>query len=242
MAIDQAILESDYPGPTLRFYGWSAPTLSLGYFQKLVDRSLHAESRELTVVRRSTGGGAIVHHHELTYSLVMPSQSQKELFELTSNMGAATGLYEAVHMSVIDALIEFGVKAKLYRDSLASDSTSSPPEEDQAFLCFQRRSEWDVTVSGYKVLGSAQRRVRGKILQHGSLLLQASNFAPQLPGVAEFGPTQTSPNKIVESILDILGTKLGIRWNAELLSSNEQELGKSIQQNCFGSLDWTGRR
>ncbi len=242
MAIDQAILESEYPGPTLRFYGWSAPTLSLGYFQKLGDRSLHAESRELTVVRRSTGGGAIVHDRELTYSLVVPLQSQAKLFQSASNLGAVPELYEAVHQSVIDALVEFGVHATLHKDSLAIENQNAPIETPEPFLCFQRRSEWDLTVSGYKVLGSAQRRVRGKILQHGSLLLGASNFAPQLPGVGNFGRVQPTPAKVAASILNKLEARLGVHWSAETLSNKEQELSTAVQKSRFADPDWTARR
>ncbi len=246
MAIDQAILESEYPGPTLRFYGWSAPTLSLGYFQKLADRERHKESAELTLVRRSTGGGAIVHDRELTYSVVLPCQSQRELFQSASNLGAILELYESVHQSVIDTLGEFGVHATLHKDSLASENSNILLSEPEPFLCFQRRSEWDLTVSGYKVVGSAQRRVRGKILQHGSLLLGASCFAPQLPGVSEFDRVQLAtekmaPEKVAAHLMKKLGTKLGVHWSAETLSSEEQELSKVIRKSRFADPTWTAR-
>ena len=74
MAVDEALLldASENGSASLRFYGWNAPTLSLGYFQRYDDRDLHAASRDCAVVRRQTGGGAILHDRELTYSLVLP--------------------------------------------------------------------------------------------------------------------------------------------------------------------------
>ena len=82
MAVDEAILLSaaDRGEATLRLYQWSRPTLSLGYFQKAADRSVHAASLDWEWVRRSTGGGAIMHHHEATYSLAVPSQKQLSQF------------------------------------------------------------------------------------------------------------------------------------------------------------------
>ena len=74
MAVDEALLADDVEtdAATLRFYRWSEPTLSLGYFQSYADRELHAASRGCAVVRRQSGGGAILHDRELTYSLVLP--------------------------------------------------------------------------------------------------------------------------------------------------------------------------
>ena len=71
MAVDETLLESaaETSATTLRFYRWDRPTLSLGYFQQTADRTQHPESADCPLVRRSSGGGAIVHDHELTYSL-----------------------------------------------------------------------------------------------------------------------------------------------------------------------------
>ncbi|MCG8653349.1 MAG: lipoate--protein ligase family protein, partial [Pirellulales bacterium] len=149
MSIDQTLLETVDRGgpPTLRFYTWNQPTLSLGYFQPQVQRREHSASRKLELVRRATGGGAIVHHHELTYCLVMPLGDRRS--------GARVDLYQGLHQVASDVLAEFGVRASPHRLSGREENV-----DPSAFLCFQRRTAEDLVVAGYKVLGSAQRRGR----------------------------------------------------------------------------------
>lgn len=157
MAIDDALLEfaERQQAFVLRVYEWSEPTLSLGYFQKLDDRFLHPPGQDLSVVRRATGGGAIVHHHDLTYSLCIP-QSR-------SSVGAAPAIYESVHGSLVTWLRVPRVPAEQWRRTAGEDdsapTTASPhrPVGDD-FLCFRRRSSGDVVAAGHKILGHAQRR------------------------------------------------------------------------------------
>src|SRR4051812_39191932 len=111
MAVDEALLETAAATglATLRFYQWSEPTLSLGYFQNIDQRAHHAPSADCPVVRRSSGGGAIVHDRELTYSLAVP--------EILPSHSRASELYEKCHSAFIAALNDFGVTATLYRDA-----------------------------------------------------------------------------------------------------------------------------
>ncbi len=176
MSVDQAIAESVSRSEsiggdataTLRFYQWSRPTLSLGYFQSNAD--CLPRFRDVSRVRRATGGGAILHHHELTYSLTLPTPSGQR--------GARHDLYRIVHQSIIDSLERFAIRARPHRDDPRPLGNISDD-----FLCFRRRTEEDLVVSGYKVVGSAQRRDKRSILQHGSILLRASEHTPELPGV-----------------------------------------------------------
>src|SRR5262245_23045859 len=98
MAVDDALLTDAVENghATLRFYEWREPTLALGYFQHFADREQHAASRNAAVVRRQSGGGAILHDRELTYSLVLPPGHP-----LTHN---APRLYDAVHKAFINTL------------------------------------------------------------------------------------------------------------------------------------------
>src|SRR5688500_12298617 len=95
MALDEALFQTTQSSRqvTLRFYQWSAPTLSLGYFQAAADRQKHDASRDCPLVRRSTGGGAIVHDVELTYSLVCPIDHDRS--------AVAQGMVRQVHSALI---------------------------------------------------------------------------------------------------------------------------------------------
>jgi lipoyl(octanoyl) transferase len=125
MAIDDALLDNagTESRPTLRLYRWSQPTLSLGYFQTIASRSEHAASESLAVVRRASGGGAIIHDHELTYSLVVSSLNR-------SDRGSATAVYRAVHKAFIEVLADFGVIAQRFAD------TGQLADPTEPFLCF----------------------------------------------------------------------------------------------------------
>ncbi len=230
MAIDAAILACTEPdgGPTLRFYSWRMPTLSLGYFQSLQQRNEHAESAQLPVVRRATGGGAIVHDRELTYSLTVPATRQW--------VGAAPELYRAVHVAFAAALAEFGVSALRFGDSLG------PAPAGEPFLCFQRRTAEDLLVNHYKVLGSAQRRGHGGLLQHGSLLLAASTAAPQLPGIAELCGQMITAGELCRVLAEKLAELLQVQWQAAGLTAEERAAARTIQEQKFAAAAWTERR
>lgn len=237
MAVDQAIAEST-DVPTLRFYSWSVPTLSLGYFQERAQRDGHRPSSVLPMVRRSTGGGAIVHDRELTYSLVVPEAYQQQMWaSASSSAGASLQLYEAVHGSVIAVLRRWGCQAELAGPQARNEDGGHEP-----FLCFQRRSEWDVIVGGYKVLGSAQRRLRSAVLQHGSLLLQASGSAPELPGVGDVASVDATAEQFANALLESLESRLRIRWQPGGLSAAEGEAARQIQRSRFEAEGWLSRR
>jgi len=230
MAIDGAVLAGTGPdsGPTLRFYSWSSPTLSLGYFQPYQQRGEHAESSRLPIVRRATGGGAIVHDRELTYSLIVPASQRW--------VGAAPALYRAVHDAFVAALAEFGVTAIRFADSFRHAPAGEP------FLCFQRRTDEDLLVNQYKVLGSAQRRGPGGLLQHGSLLLAASSAAPQLPGIAELTGRVITAAEISSALAEKLTALLKVQWQEAGLSSEERAAALAIQEQKFAAPAWTQRR
>lgn len=175
MAIDDVLLSLAVRRnvAALRMYRWETATLSLGYFQALAAKrsplQLSAEWSKLPVVRRISGGGAILHDRELTYSITLPQSHPFARQPLK--------LYDQVHAAAIELLGEIGFAARLRG---IADTAA-----DSQFLCFLRGDPRDVVsaVGGSKVLGSAQRRRKGAVLQHGSLLLQASRFSPELPGV-----------------------------------------------------------
>ena len=118
-----------------------------------------------------SGGGAILHDAEITYCLAIPVAHP--LAEDSSR------LYTAVHEALVEVLYAQGVEAERVRRRSAIGRSEEP------FLCFQRRAAGDVLVGKLKICGSAQRRRRGAIMQHGSLILSRSDAAPELPGLAQ---------------------------------------------------------
>jgi lipoyl(octanoyl) transferase len=200
MAIDQAMVErAAREGIALaRLYSWSVPTLSLGYFQRASDQSNCPLTLGMPVVRRATGGGAIVHHFDWTYSIAIPTAPAND--RSSQRIGASTALYDSVHQSVVSMLRGQGLAAQLCQPNTratAAATTATPTPTAStcgkcSFLCFERRAAGDVLVGDAKVLGSAQRRTTGGLIQHGSLLLATSPHAPALPGLAELAPHEYS--------------------------------------------------
>ncbi len=226
MAVDEALLElvNQTHEPTLRFYQWAPATLSLGYFQAYADRKSHPPSVGCDLVRRRSGGGAIMHDDELTYSLVMPR---------THPMAAQPQLlYAAVHQAAAGVLSRLGVTPHLY----------DGPSIDGPFLCFQRRSPGDLIVAGNKVLGSAQRRGKSAVLQHGSLILRRSAFAPELVGIADLGATVGEFGQLAAKFVEAFLSPLQLARSFGRLSQPELELAKQYESGRFDASVWTQKR
>lgn len=230
MSLDEALLHSVAAGaspPTLRFYQWCEPTLSLGYFQKLEDRQQHASSLACPIVRRSSGGGAILHDHELTYSIAM---------RVDDRFGSRE-LYTQVHEALIEVLAEWSIAAELF-------SGEAPADSRQAFLCFQRRTPGDVVLRGAKVCGSAQRRVGSAVLQHGSLILSQSLAARELPGLRELGCDRLPEAKeIIGAWITALQKRLELgRLEQGEWTSLESDAANRWERDRYGESGWLARR
>jgi lipoate-protein ligase A len=230
MAVDDALLESAGDGATtLRLYEWSEPTLSLGYFQTATERAGHAASRDCPLVRRASGGGAILHDRELTYCLAMPIA---ERFGARANL-----LYDAVHGALIDSLAAVGVPSHLHEPTVTEAAPAPPP-----FLCFHRRTRGDVLCGQAKIAGSAQRRQRGGLVQHGSILLAQSAAAPELPGIEQIAGISLAAGELAALLADRLAGKLGLRWVNSVLTDHEQSRTNGFEIDRFASAAWTYRR
>ena len=183
MAIDEAILWAVAEGkapPTLRFYGWQPPCLSIGYSQSMgevdVDRCREAG---IDFVRRPTGGRAILHADELTYSVVAPQTEPRVA-------GGVIESYRRLSTGLVAGLRALGVDAG---QALMPSPPPYPPSPSPkvgrggggrrgervrapSAACFDAPSSYEITVGGKKLVGSAQVRKRGVVLQHGSLPLE----------------------------------------------------------------------
>lgn len=234
MAVDQWMLGrvagGEEPGAMLRTYEWSGPTLSLGYFQSRAEAEADPRWQGAAMVRRATGGGAIWHDRELTYALAVPAGHPMAR--------GAKDLYRAVHGAIAGLLADRGVEASRRGEEGARVG------RDRPLLCFTDRDAEDLVVSGSKVLGSAQRRKAGALLQHGSLLLFGSARTPELPGLdglcpgLEVGPISGWAGPIRGRIAEALGLVEGERG----LSSQEREEVLGIAVAVFGDPGWTDRR
>jgi len=168
MAVDEAILEGVARGsspPTLRVYAWKPPTVSTGHSQKAsVELDLEAcRKRGFGVVRRPTGGRAVLHAGELTYSVVGRSGE-------APLGGSIAETYQAIAGGLLLGLMELEVSAEL-----APVATASRGRGEVAPPCFVSAGRYEVVVAGRKLIGSAQRRVGAAVLQHGSLLTDATH-------------------------------------------------------------------
>ena len=249
MAIDEALLAdaADNGVATLRLYQWSEPTLSLGYFQPYEDRYQHAASRDAAVVRRQSGGGAILHDRELTYSLALPATHPFARH--------AEQLYSAVHEAVIAVLTPHiaaaasGLALRLRCDDCA------PPSGDEPFLCFQRQARGDLLLVPptsvpsaeadspiHKILGSAQRRRRGAILQHGSLLLEKSPAAPELVGLNDLTGTNLTAAELAGDLPHQLSVAIQVRLQTSRLPDEMRPLITELESRKYGVPSWTKRR
>ena len=169
MSIDRALLEGVELGtspPTVRVFGWTPPTVSAGHSQD-VARELDMEAcarAGVGVVRRPTGGRAVLHAGELTYSVVGPSREPP--------LGASImETYLAIARALVAGLRELGAECELERagsETRVRGEGASPP-------CFAGAGRFEVVVEGRKLVGSAQRRVGNAVLQHGSLLIDGSH-------------------------------------------------------------------
>ncbi|MBC8330993.1 MAG: lipoate--protein ligase family protein [Anaerolineae bacterium] len=161
MAVDEALLESIGHGdtlPTLRLYAWDPPCLSIGYAQSTKDADLKAiRSRGWHLVRRLTGGRAILHTDELTYSVTGPASEPRLA-------GSVIESYQRISQALLRAL-----------HFLALPAQALPKENDQPKsvepICFEAPSHYEITVAGKKLIGSAQARKKKSVLQHGTLPL-----------------------------------------------------------------------
>ena len=230
MAVDEMLLESaaDGEGCALRFYRWSEPTLSLGYFQRLADRTSHEASRQCPLVRRASGGGAILHDRELTYSLVVPADHRLA--------AGAEALVRAVHTSWVEAVASLRIRASLYETHRANS------RRDQPFLCFQRRASGDIVIDRQKIVGSAQRRRRGAVLQHGSCLLETSSAAPEALGLADVAGVQLSWRQLIDLWLPELRRALQVEFVPIELSTAESVRVREVVKSKYGCAKWTERR
>ncbi|MFJ7975093.1 biotin/lipoate A/B protein ligase family protein [Peribacillus sp. NPDC096379] len=167
MALDEALLNWHSNGeipPVVRFYGWNPATLSIGYFQRAEKEINIAEVKRqgLGFIRRPTGGRAVLHEHELTYSVIV----NEEYPDMPKNV---TEAYRVISEGILMGFRNLGLDA--YFAVPSTEKEKAALKEPRTSVCFDAPSWYELVVEGRKVAGSAQTRQKGVILQHGSILL-----------------------------------------------------------------------
>jgi len=207
MALDEALLASPDPRPVLRFYTWKPHALSLGYFQHWATFAPLAE--EHVIVRRFSGGGAIHHQDELTFSIA--AAQEHALFR-----GEVRRSYERVHGMLARAFAALGVRASLRgAEALASDRAATG-------MCFHESTPLDLAWDGRKGVGSAQRRSGGRVLHHGSIKLGASALEEGVAVLRAHAPA-LEPAALAERIRAEFERALGVEFARESPGATERE-------------------
>jgi lipoyl(octanoyl) transferase len=246
MGIDEALATLCRYRATLRFYAWETPTLSIGYAQRCDDVDVTAcRTTMVALVRRPTGGRAVLHQQDLTYSLILPLRPPWTTFSIAES-------YRLINMSLLRGLERLGLKATIGRRPRQSDGALSP-------FCFPAISQYDVMVGKKKVIGSAQRRFPGALLQQGSILL---DFDPsgilallrrdkQVAAAGALGTVGSlrealgrlpDRREVETAIRDGLAAEMGIEFVEGKLRPDERELSMQCAAARYASPDWTFRR
>ncbi len=256
MAVDEAVLRFHSQGktpPTLRFYGWKPPALSLGYFQSLeekVDRD-NCQARGIDVVRRLTGGRAILHDHELTYSLSV----REDLNLLDSSIVKS---YREISQGLVKGLKKLDIPVRL----TPRQRGQKAPRGDSA-ACFDTPSWYEIVIDGKKLIGSAQTRKWDAILQHGSLPLTLDSelifnlfkidsdrrkarlkrfFLKHSPGLYQHTEKKYSPETLEKYLVQGLSEHFSVKIKPGNLTEDEQQLADELSQNKYSQESWNARK
>lgn len=225
MAADETLVHSAAEGAaSLRFYGWTAATVSLGYFQPCAVR--HADSRlaALPFVRRPSGGATLVHHHEITYALALPPSSPWQ---------AGESWLLRMHRIIAAALADLGVSVTV---------VGAAPIKHGDILCFQQFTQGDLLCGSKKIVGSAQRKYRQALMQHGSILLAQSAHAPDLPGIREITGVTLTPTKLVAAIQRSFAEATGWRLEESDWTELEKNTTEELAAQKYASSAWNEKR
>ena len=244
MAVDEAIFittKEKNLSPTLRFYQWRPSTVSIGYAQNVGEEVNLKECKRLKmdVVRRYTGGGAIFHDDELTYSFISKTDGYQHFNDLLAS-------YKQVCWGIIKGLSELGISVKFREVRNKLSSREKVP-------CFMANSKHDLIVNEKKVLGNAQRRTKEVFLQQGSLPLSynfnlinrifpgSNGFKNRATSISEILDQEISLEEIKEKLLFGFTSHFSVNFKEGALSEEEQSLARKLFKEKYSSPEWNNR-
>jgi len=228
---------NDAAPAVLRLYSWARPTVSFGRNEPTrgVYDADQAARLGVDLVRRPTGGRAVLHDAELTYAVAVPLRA----------LGGARATYHRVNEALVSAVQALGADAQ--RSAAAKDGV--PPLD--AGPCFQSPAEGEVVTGGRKLVGSAQARIEGALLQHGSIIVSGDQtLLTTLGSVAEheqpatlveqIGPVQL--DQLAEAVVVAMKKVFGGTWVAGEYSGDEKHMITELVQARYATDEWTWRR
>lgn len=244
MAVDEAIFittKEKNLSPTLRFYRWRPSAVSIGYAQNVGEEVNLKECKRLKmdVVRRYTGGGAIFHDDELTYSFISKTDGYQHFDDLLAS-------YKQVCWGIIKGLSELGISVKFREVRNKLSSREKVP-------CFMANSKHDLIVNEKKVLGNAQRRTKEVFLQQGSLPLSynfnlinrifpgSNGFKNRATSISEILDQEISLEEIKEKLLFGFTSHFSVNFKEGTLSEEEQSLARKLFKEKYSSPEWNNR-
>lgn len=227
MALDEALLRSCGP-PTIRLYGWSPPGLSLGYFQESA-RFTDVPGQHV-LVRRLTGGGAIYHDDDLTFSLTADESVVP---------GSLPDSYALLHDAIGSALADVGVPSR----SLGQPGVGRPRPREP--WCLADEGPHDLVTDSRKILGSAQRRIRHprpRILHHGSIMLSAPRATPECGSVALHNSDPDVGSKLAHRIAHHVAEQLQLTLQPGEPTNGEWTLAHELVSHRYANPEFTLRK
>lgn len=241
MAIDEAILLSFLRGetpPTLRLYGWKQPSITVGCFQNLDSGRMSLEyckEQGINVVRRSTGGRAVVHGNDLTFSIVVGMD------DLPPDCRGVVPSHAYLMQGIVNGLRTLDIPADIGPERHNSHEKSVGAD------CFAHIAECDVRLGRAKIAGAAQVRRGNGLMEQGSLPYRESSvdFSQLFPGTRHI-PTplpdtllQTKLPHLQTAIIDGFTTALGVRFTGETLTTHELAEAHSLAETRYENNEWT---
>ncbi|HMF16845.1 MAG TPA: biotin/lipoate A/B protein ligase family protein [Gemmataceae bacterium] len=227
MAADEVMLEAAVAGEaSLRFYTWQPATLSLGYFQPHLVWESDPPLRPLPFVRRPSGGATLVHDSELTYALALPAGNDWQ--------PRGKSWICRMHDIIAEVLRSFAVDA---------NAVACGQEKKLGHvLCFQHQTPGDLILHGHKIAGSAQRKQRGALLQHGAILLARSQHAPVLPGIHELSDIEIAPERLTHQLELAFQQQTGWVLQPQAWTAAELARIRELAQIKYSQEHWTRKR
>jgi len=232
MACDEALLlcAGGDRVPRFRFYSWSEPTISLGYFQDYRNfLSAFPNLSGLTIVRRLTGGGAILHDREITYSLII--SADHDLYKK-----GPIAAYTLVHQAIADCLRALRVELELRPKDPNYARVRDEPE-----FCFARPCPTDLIHPTGKLVGSAQRRLPEAFLQHGSIILQRRFPDHPTTALEDLVPDPPPPDELEQTFATEIEKKLQLPFQKREFTPAELDRTEQLIPKYAGK-DWTVHR